>query len=264
MAQTDPIHVADADDAIKLLEMHPRFAELQVRMRYQMEELAKNSPAEARALGTKARMAYVLRIFDIRAEAFLPLVSDIQTQNAFVAVLAVAERIAWQEYTGAPVEIMRPASIEAESALHALYEKAQFWTKEGYKKTASLHETESASALGDVPLLDNSPTSQPIPRTDDASQVTPTAKRRGRRPNRERRLAIQGALCKHGEDWRERLNEIFTELDSKDVSMGDLWGCQIDLGGGQNQKACKWEDLDLAQGEQRRKIIDLLRKYMTD
>jgi hypothetical protein len=36
---------------------------------------------------------------------------------------------------------------------------------------------------------------------------------------------------------------------------------EIDLGDGQTQKASKWEDLDFAEKDQRRQILDALRKY---
>jgi len=36
---------------------------------------------------------------------------------------------------------------------------------------------------------------------------------------------------------------------------------EIDLGDGKNAKVSKWEDLDLAVKEQRRQIVDTLRKY---
>jgi hypothetical protein len=90
------------------------------------------------------------------------------------------------------------------------------------------------------------------------------AKKRGRRSNPERREAIRKAIEKHGEDWRNHLNEIFTELDSQDVPLGDFEGTKIDLGDGQTTKASSWGDLDLAQGAQRRQILDTLRKYPTD
>jgi len=107
--------------------------------------------------------------------------------------------------------------------------------------------------------LENS-SKRPAP-ADSFPQVLKTGKRRGRRANRERRDAIRSAINKHGDAWREHLGEIFTELDSQKVPLGDLQGMEIDLGDGQSCKASSWDDLDLAQGEQRRQIVDALRKY---
>ena len=85
--------------------------------------------------------------------------------------------------------------------------------------------------------------------------------RRGRPPNHERRDAIRSEVNKQGEGWREHLGEIFTELDSRGVLLGDFHGMTIDLGEGKSARAWTWTELDLAEGEQRKQIIDALRKY---
>jgi hypothetical protein len=46
------------------------------------------------------------------------------------------------------------------------------------------------------------------------------------------------------------------------VLLGDFQGREIDLGDGTSTKVGKWDDLDLAQGEQLNQIIDALRKYV--
>jgi hypothetical protein len=88
------------------------------------------------------------------------------------------------------------------------------------------------------------------------------ARRRGRRRNQERRGAIHDAITKHGDEWRDHLGEIFKELDSQEVPLGDFQGREIDLGDSQSQKVSSWEDLDLAEGEERAQIVDALRKYL--
>jgi hypothetical protein len=88
-----------------------------------------------------------------------------------------------------------------------------------------------------------------------------TAKKRGRRPNPDRRDAIGKAIEKHGEEWRDHLGEIFAELDRQNVPLGDFQSIKVDVGDGQSAKISSWDDLDLAEGEQRRQILDTLRKY---
>ena len=88
-----------------------------------------------------------------------------------------------------------------------------------------------------------------------------TTRRRGRRPNPERRNAIRNAISKHGDLWRDHLDEIFKELDRQQAPLGDFQGTKIDLGDGESAKVSKWEDLELAEGEQRRQIVDVIRKY---
>jgi hypothetical protein len=101
-----------------------------------------------------------------------------------------------------------------------------------------------------------------MPATEEASlDGLKAAKRRGRRPDKERRDAIRNAISKHGDQWRDHLSEIFTELDSQEVPLGDFQNTKIDLEDGQSTKVSRWDDVDLALGEQRRQIIDALRKY---
>ena len=100
-------------------------------------------------------------------------------------------------------------------------------------------------------------------RSENASEnpAKRTTRKSGRHANLKRRDAIHSAITQHGNEWRDHLSEIFTELDSNDVSLGDFEGREIDLGDGESAKVWKWEDHDLAQGEQRKQIIDALRKY---
>jgi hypothetical protein len=66
---------------------------------------------------------------------------------------------------------------------------------------------------------------------------------------------------KHGEGWRDHLDEVFEELDGKGVHLGDFQNMKVDLGEDQHAGVSKWEDLALAEGGQRRQILDALRKY---
>jgi hypothetical protein len=92
-------------------------------------------------------------------------------------------------------------------------------------------------------------------------QVSKAGKRRGRRPNQERRDAMRTAIRAHSGQWRDHLNDIFTELDSQEIPLGDFQSLKIDLGDGNSSPVSTWADLDLAIGEQRRQILDTLRKY---
>jgi hypothetical protein len=85
--------------------------------------------------------------------------------------------------------------------------------------------------------------------------------KRGRPPDPQRRSAIREAISKQGGCWRDRLSEVFSELDDKRVDLGDFAGKSIDLGDGQTSRVENWGDLDLAVGDERARIIDALRKY---
>jgi hypothetical protein len=98
----------------------------------------------------------------------------------------------------------------------------------------------------------------------EVSEVSvPSRGSRGRPPNQSRRDAIRNAITRV-ERWRSHLDEVFKELDDQGVPLGDFGQRQIDLGDGQKQRVSKWEDLELADDVQRRRIIDALRKYCID
>ena len=74
----------------------------------------------------------------------------------------------------------------------------------------------------------------------DTAVVREIVKKRGRRSNNVRRAAIHDEIAKYGDRWREHTADIFSELERKQIEMGDFAGAEIDLGDGQNQKAWTW------------------------
>ena len=142
------------EDAFGLFEAHPDFPRVQVRMRDRMEEATGNLSPDARAFGSKARLEYVLSLFNIRADSLLGLVSDIRAQNAFMVVLDSLERDAWEEYTGWPIEVMRPASAEADADLATIHKRVKRWTYNGYKRLESLRKTQGESEGGPAAKAD--------------------------------------------------------------------------------------------------------------
>ena len=85
------------DHAMRLFESRPDFVAVQVRMKERMHVAESKKSSESEVFRTDARMEYVLTLFDIRAQAFLELVVDAETQNAFVNLLRSFELVAWQE-----------------------------------------------------------------------------------------------------------------------------------------------------------------------
>ncbi len=131
--------------AVKLFEENPNFPFVQVRMRERMESVKQESRKDALSRGGKAWLEYILSLLDIRAESFLELVFDITTQNAFIVMLGEFARVAWQEYTGWPIEICQPASSDAEGDLRAIHERVRKWTTDGYRRL-TLNETATTGA----------------------------------------------------------------------------------------------------------------------
>jgi hypothetical protein len=127
------------EEAIKLLESQPEFARVELRMRKSLEELGKRLSPEATRFGTQARLKYVIERNEIRAKAFLELVSDINTQNAYIALLRCIVRAGFQEYTGFPMEGSRPVGQECQR-VEALLQLVPKWEKAGYERLAKKSE----------------------------------------------------------------------------------------------------------------------------
>ena len=87
-------------------------------------------------------------------------------------------------------------------------------------------------------------------------------KQRGRRSDPQRRAAIQEAILAHDEAWRDHLDEILETLERHEVPLGDFQNQEIDLDDSKPMRVSKWSDLALADGDQRRKLKDALRKYL--
>jgi hypothetical protein len=141
------------EDAIRLLESHPDFARVQVQMRDRLEEADRNAAAETRAYGSRARLEYVRLRFDIRAGAFLELVSDIHMQNANISVFQHFVCRAWEEYTGAAPDVMRPASDQAEGDFCSIHTRMAGWVKAGYQRLANPYQEQTSSRGDTAPEL---------------------------------------------------------------------------------------------------------------
>jgi hypothetical protein len=140
---------------------------------------------------------------------------------------------------------VKPETVES------VRESADLASLDGdFRKNAAEHALKGASV-----------TAAPDPE-NSSRQPLKASRPRGRRPNSGRRDSIRNAITSHGESWRDHLSEIFAELDSHEVDVGDFQSMEIDLGDGQRKRAVSWEDLELAANGQRRKLIDALRQYV--
>ncbi len=126
--------------AVRAFELQPGFAETQLWLRDRMEEAEQQGAAESRYFGTEARAELALKWFDIRAEAFARLVTSIDTQNAFITMLARFQREAWRDFTGHYPEVMQPVSKEFVEIAEEIHRRAQGRIREGYKRLATFQK----------------------------------------------------------------------------------------------------------------------------
>jgi hypothetical protein len=124
-----------AEEAIKLFESHPKFPRVVVRMRERLEELGKSLSPEATRYGSQARVEFVIERNEIRAKAFWELVDDINTLNAFSALLRRMVRAGFQEYTGFSIDGARAVGQECQR-VEALMQLVPKWEQAGYERLA--------------------------------------------------------------------------------------------------------------------------------
>jgi len=143
-----PTTQLDTEDALRLLEVHPGFPRVQLQIAERVDVANRDASSEASVPGTGARLEHVLKLQDIRSEGFLELVTGVEMQRAFPLVQDPLWRLAWQEYTGVPIDLLQPASDRSERALEAMQASTRKWIREGYKRLESLPAARRKQAAG--------------------------------------------------------------------------------------------------------------------
>src|SRR6185437_7941836 len=92
------------ENAMNILKMHPDFPAAQIKILRYTEELTSNLSIRGRTCNTDERLDYAVRLLDIRAEAYLRLIADLRSQEAYMKILDEFWRRAWGEYTGFPID----------------------------------------------------------------------------------------------------------------------------------------------------------------
>jgi hypothetical protein len=95
-------------------------------------ELAAGRSEEAKLTKTTQRMAHVVRLFDICAEAHLRLVADMASQKDFMVILDDTARRMWGQYTGHHFETLPPVLDQ----YRPIEERIRHWKTEGFRKLA--------------------------------------------------------------------------------------------------------------------------------
>jgi hypothetical protein len=134
-------------DAIKVLKQDAvLFASAQLEMMSGMDELSASFSPLPRSQ-SKERMEYVLRGFDVRAQAHLKLVFTLEQQEAFSRLLQfLFVDMAWADLTGLPMFSTQTADPEM-GPVHA---RVREWIKRSFERLVSL-EKEKPKVRGTVP-----------------------------------------------------------------------------------------------------------------
>ena len=116
-------------DAIALFEAHADYPSVQIEIHEAMAKMPRSRPLE-----NAERLRSASECFDIYAHAFLRLVSDMPSQNAFIALLNEWADFTWFNYAGYGIEgVLQSGHPDVEMIL----ERARHWKNEGYKRLAA-------------------------------------------------------------------------------------------------------------------------------
>ena len=117
--------------AIGFFEHHPDYATVRVEIDDQINQLPQNTRDPTRT--NQERFALLLKRFDIRAEGFARLLSDVQSQNHFEALLDDWVRRTWFEYAGYPID---PFLHSPNAEIQLLIGKSRQWQTQGFRRIA--------------------------------------------------------------------------------------------------------------------------------
>jgi len=112
---------------VAFFESQAGYAGVQTEIHDGLAGLPKRLPTD-----NAERLRILLACFDVYAKAFLRLISDIQLQNGFMALLDAWAGLTWLQYAGYPID---PRSSNPD--VEALRSKAEHWKNEGYLRLAT-------------------------------------------------------------------------------------------------------------------------------
>jgi hypothetical protein len=154
--------------AIEVFERQQGYEKAQVWLSKRMEKVCKAAgPESSLPIGSPARAELVLKLFAVRARAYLRLVSNIEAQNAFVVMLALFEILAWEEFVGGYPSAIREG---APSIDQEIGERKRLWIRKGYERLEA-HALDKRRSVGSK----TSRVTAPVPIAEEIGAAQPSA-----------------------------------------------------------------------------------------
>ncbi len=112
-------------------ERPEEFARVQVEIDEAMSSVDQNTRDPNKT--NEQRLELLLQHLDIQARAYVQLVSNIPSQNAFITLLQDLVFSTWLSYAGYPIDGFLGSNNEQ---VNAVLRRAAYWRAEGYKRVA--------------------------------------------------------------------------------------------------------------------------------
>jgi hypothetical protein len=143
-------------EAVKLMEKNPEFPSVQIQIHDKDREVERGMPDGANQRLSEPRLVHLLKFLDIRGEAYLRLVTDLESEKAFMAIMEDFVRATWWQFSGVPIESIPPTSPFAEphptqSQRDRVLTAGRYWVTEGYRRIAPLPKDKTEDQPGKTP-----------------------------------------------------------------------------------------------------------------
>jgi hypothetical protein len=139
--------------SLRKFEAIPEFCRIVATMRSEVNTLQEAMP-QAQSVDLEWRANFALTALDIRANAFLHMVSTLDMQNALIVMLGEFGRVAWQEYIGNPLPpgAIQPEGSRSEHVYQTIWKRTHYWVTKGYEcvactKDAQISDVKPESSL---------------------------------------------------------------------------------------------------------------------
>jgi hypothetical protein len=133
------------EEAILRFESHRDFPKVQTWMRKAVKAFEKRAPPKSRVHGSKARLKLVILILNLKAVAYLPMVSDMATLKDFIVILRGWEFEAWHYYLGSSSSALLPTNVGSENDSSPIHENIENWITAVYEQLLEPPKEETAS-----------------------------------------------------------------------------------------------------------------------
>jgi hypothetical protein len=136
------------DTAFQTLKNLRDFPSVQVEVMEAGEDIRKAAPGwPLTNLPTSTRLEYALKMLRTRCSAYLKLVSDIVTQEAYTTMLHAFVRSAWEEFIGMSGVEPLPGNRE----FQAIEDEGMRWHKESYRRLIPSQSLQAVSEQLEAP-----------------------------------------------------------------------------------------------------------------
>ncbi len=147
--RTTHIRLNETTRAIGVLKATPGYPTVYVRIHDALKAHAQEIPGVVNRLTAQRRDIELMRLH-IQAQAYLDLVSNRKTQDAYILVLHGLSREAWERFSGIPME-----HCATPQDLVPFQSPVAHWIAEGYKRIISREAQKSADSAVQAETLES-------------------------------------------------------------------------------------------------------------